>query len=114
MPEDTDTCVWLEPSAVEVRRDDVTAGVLDTLGYIHIALSRSGLCIWMRISKEAFKSLGVLKDNDRPQLLIPSNELSEQNAICSELLINSMIRFIRHGRWPECMKCFNRYYSLYQ
>lgn len=37
MQEDTDSCVWLEPSAVEVRRDDVTAGVLDTLGYIHIA-----------------------------------------------------------------------------
>lgn len=55
-----------------------------------------------------------LIDDDRPQSLVPSNELSEQNAICSELLISSMVHFIRDGRWPECMKCFNKYYSLYQ
>jgi len=80
------------------------------LGYIHIALSRSGLCVWMEISKDAFKSVGVLTGDDRPQSLVPSNELSEQDAICSELLISSVIPFIRGGRWPECIKYFNRYY----
>lgn len=80
------------------------------MGYIHIALSRSGLYVWMEISKDAFKSVGVLTDDDRPQSLVPSNVSSEQDAICSELLISSVVRFIRDGRWPECIKYFNRYY----
>lgn len=57
--EETNACVWLEPSAFEVRRDDVPASLLGTLAYVPIALSRSGLCIWMEISKDAFKSVGV-------------------------------------------------------
>lgn len=57
--EETNVCVWLEPSAVEVRRDDVTASLLGNLACVHIALSRSGLCIWMEISKYAFKTVGV-------------------------------------------------------
>lgn len=104
MQEGTSACVWLEPSAVEVRRDGDTASFLGTLGCVHIALSRSGLCIWMEISKDAFKTVGVLIGDNRPQSLVLSNEFSEQNAICSELLISSMVRFIRDGRWPECMK----------
>lgn len=64
--------------------------------------------------QRCFQNVGVLIDGDRPQSLVPSNELSEQSAICSELLISSVVGFIRDGRWPECMKCFNRYYSLYQ
>lgn len=108
MQEDTNTCVWLQPSDVEVRRDDVTASLLGALGCIHTALSRSGLSVWMAISKDAFKGVGVLIDDDRHPSLISSNDLSEQNAICSELLISSVVRFIRDGRWPESMKCFNR------
>lgn len=57
----------------------------------------------MEISKDAFKSVGVLTDDDRPQSLVPSNVLSEQDAICSELLISSVVHFIRDGRWPECI-----------
>lgn len=114
MQEGTDASVWLEPSAVELRRGGGTTSLLGPLGCIHIALSRSELCIGMEISKDAFENVGVLMDDDRPQSLVPSNKLSEQNAICSGLLISSMVRFIRDGRCHECMKCFNKYYSLYQ
>lgn len=65
---------------------------------------------WMEISKDAFKSVGVLTDDDGPQSLALSNESSEQNAICSVFIISSMVRFIRDGRRPECIKYFNRYY----
>lgn len=43
------------------------ARFLATLGYVHIALSGSGLCVWMEVSKEAFRSDGVLADDDRSQ-----------------------------------------------
>lgn len=57
--EGTSACASLEQSAVEHcrRRDGVPASLLGTLGCVHIALSRSGLCIWMEISKDAFKML---------------------------------------------------------
>lgn len=43
------------------------ARFLATLGYVHVALSGSGLCVWMEVSKEAFRSDGVLADDDRSQ-----------------------------------------------
>lgn len=64
----------------------------------------------MAVSKDTFKSVGVLTVDDRPHSLVPSDELSEQDAICSELLISSMVHFKRDGRWSECIRCFNRYY----
>lgn len=70
---------------------------------MHVALSSSGVCLWMEISKDVFQSIGILIGNNRPLPLIPSDELSEQDAICCELLISSVVGFIRDGRWPECI-----------
>lgn len=64
----------------------------------------------MEVSKDALKNVGVLTEDDRPQLLVPSNELSDQSAICSELFISSVVFFIRDGRWSGCIKYLNRYY----
>lgn len=44
--------------------------LLATLGYIRVALSRSGLCVWMEVYKEAFRSGDVLADDYRSVVLM--------------------------------------------
>lgn len=81
-----------------------------TLGYVRVALSRSGLCVWMEISKDAFRSVGVLTGDASPQSLAPADKLSEQDAICSEHLSSSRLCFVRDGSCSECIKYFNRHF----
>lgn len=77
-----------------------------TLGYVR----RSGLCVWMEIYKDAFRSVGVLTGDASPQSLAPADKLSEQDAICSEHLSSSRLCFVRDGSCSECIKYFNRHF----
>lgn len=81
-----------------------------TLSYVRVALSRSGLRVWMEISKDAFRSVGVLTGDASPQSLAPADKLSEQDAICSEHLSSSRLCFVRDGSCSECIKYFNRHF----
>lgn len=66
--------------------------------------------MWMEISKDAFRSVGVLTGDASPQSLAPADKLSEQDAICSEHLSSSRLCFVRDGSCSECIKYFNRHF----
>lgn len=94
------------------RSGEVSEGervsLLATLGYIHVALSRSGLRVWMEVSKEAFRSGGVLADDDRSQW---SWRVVRAGCHLYRAFNQPVLHFIRYrSRSDWSMKYYSRYF----